>query len=101
MAKTSKIVKNEERKALTARYREKRKALLAIVKNPKSTDAQREAAYRKLRKLPRNSSRVRIRNRCSMTGRSRGYEGFFGLGRMAMREMALNGLIPGVRKSSW
>ncbi|MCC6318838.1 MAG: 30S ribosomal protein S14 [Gemmatimonadaceae bacterium] len=101
MAKTSKIVKNEERKALTARYREKRKALLAIVKNPKSTDAQREAAYSKLRKLPRNSSRVRIRNRCSMTGRSRGYEGFFGLGRMAMREMALNGLIPGVRKSSW
>lgn len=101
MAKTSKIVKNDERKALVARYRERRKALLAIVKSPKSTDAQKTAAYAKLRKLPRNSSAVRIRNRCSMTGRSRGYEGFFGLGRMAFREMALNGLIPGVRKASW
>ena len=60
MAKTSKIVKNEERKALTARYREKRKALKAIAQNPKSTDAQKEAAYGKLRKLPRNSSAVRV-----------------------------------------
>ena len=101
MAKTSKIVKNNERIALTAKYRERRKALLAIVKSPKSTDAQREAAYVKLRKLPRNSAATRIRNRCSMSGRSRGYEGFFGLGRMAFREMALNGLIPGVRKASW
>jgi small subunit ribosomal protein S14 len=101
MAKTSKMVKNAERKQLVARYRERRKALLAIVKNPKSTDAQKEAAYAKLRKLPRNSSAVRIRNRCSMTGRARGFEGFFGLSRMALREMALNGLIPGVRKASW
>jgi small subunit ribosomal protein S14 len=101
MAKTSKLVKNAERKALTAKYRDKRKALLAIVKNPKTTDEAREAAYSKLRKLPRNSSATRIRNRCSMSGRSRGFEGFFGLGRMALREMALNGLIPGVRKASW
>jgi small subunit ribosomal protein S14 len=101
MAKTSKIVKNDERKVLVSRYREKRKALLAIIKNPQTSDADRDAAYSKLRKLPRNSSAVRIRNRCSMSGRSRGYEGFFGLGRMAMREMALNGLIPGVRKASW
>jgi small subunit ribosomal protein S14 len=101
MAKTSKIVKNDERKVLVNRYREKRKALLAIIKNPHTSDTDRDAAYSKLRKLPRNSSAVRIRNRCSMSGRSRGYEGFFGLGRMAMREMALNGLIPGVRKASW
>jgi small subunit ribosomal protein S14 len=101
MAKTSKIVKNDERKVLVSRYRERRKALLAIIKNPQTSDADRDAAYSKLRKLPRNSSAVRIRNRCSMSGRSRGYEGFFGLGRMAMREMALNGLIPGVRKASW
>lgn len=101
MAKTSKIVKNDERKVLAARYREKRKALQATIRNPKTTDAQREAAYAKLRKLPRNSSPTRIRNRCSMSGRSRGYEGFFGLSRMALRDMALNGLIPGVRKSSW
>ena len=101
MAKTSKMVKNAERKTLVARHREKRKALQAIVRNPKSTDAQREAAYAKLRKMPRNSSPTRIRNRCSMTGRARGYEGFFGLSRLALREMALNGLIPGVRKASW
>jgi small subunit ribosomal protein S14 len=101
MAKTSKIVKNEERKVLVARYAERRRALLATIKNPKTTDAEREAAYSKLRKFPRNSAKVRIRNRCSMTGRARGFEGYFGLSRIALREMALNGLIPGVRKASW
>ncbi len=101
MAKTSKIVKNDERKELQLRYRERRKTLSAIIRNPRSTDAEREAAYSKLRKLPRNSSATRIRNRCAMSGRSRGYEGFFGLSRMALRDMALNGLIPGVRKASW
>ncbi len=101
MAKTSKIVKNEERKVLVARHAEKRRALLATIKNPKTSDEEREAAYSKLRKMPRNSSKVRIRNRCSMTGRARGYEGYFGLSRLALREMALNGLIPGVRKASW
>ena len=101
MAKTSKIVKNEERKALVARYAERRRALQAVIRNPATSDADREAAYVKLRKLPRNSSAVRIRNRCSMSGRARGYEGYFGLSRLALREMALNGLIPGVRKASW
>ncbi|MEP7384130.1 MAG: 30S ribosomal protein S14 [Gemmatimonadota bacterium] len=101
MAKTSKIVKNEERKVLVARYAEKRRALLATIKNPKTTTEERAAAYTKLRKLPRNTSRVRIRNRCSMTGRARGFEGYFGLSRIALRDMALNGLIPGVRKASW
>lgn len=101
MAKTSKIVKNEQRKTLVARHAERRRALLVIIKNPKTTDEEREAAYSKLRKLPRNSSRIRIRNRCSMSGRARGYEGYFGLSRLALREMALNGLIPGVRKASW
>jgi small subunit ribosomal protein S14 len=101
MAKTSKIVKNEERKVLVARYAEKRRALLAVIKNPKTETAEREAAYSKLRKMPRNSARIRIRNRCSMTGRARGFEGYFGLSRLALREMALNGLIPGVRKASW
>jgi small subunit ribosomal protein S14 len=101
MAKTSMKVKNERRRALERKYRERRKALVAIVKNPRTNDDAREAAYSKLRKLPRNSAAVRIRNRCSMSGRSRGYEGFFGLSRMALREMALNGFLPGVRKSSW
>jgi len=101
MAKTSKIVKNEERKVLVARYADRRRALLAIIKSPKTTSEERVTAYSKLRKLPRNSAKVRIRNRCSMTGRARGFEGYFGLSRLALREMALNGLIPGVRKASW
>ena len=101
MAKTSKIVKNEERKVLVARHRAKREALVATIKNPATSAEDRVAAYSKLRKMPRNSARIRIRNRCSMTGRARGFEGYFGLSRLALREMALNGLIPGVRKSSW
>ena len=101
MAKTSKIVKNEERKVLVARHRAKREALVATIKNPGTSAEDRVAAYSKLRKMPRNSARIRIRNRCSMTGRARGFEGYFGLSRLALREMALNGLIPGVRKSSW
>ena len=101
MAKTSKIVKNEERKVLVARYADRRRALRLIIKSPKTTNEERVAAYSKLRKLPRNSAKVRIRNRCSMTGRARGFEGYFGLSRLALREMALNGLIPGVRKASW
>lgn len=101
MAKTSMIVKNEKRRALERKYRERRKVLLATIRNPKTSDEDREAAYSRLRSLPRNSAAIRIRNRCSVSGRSRGFESFFGLSRMAFREMALNGLIPGVRKSSW
>ena len=101
MAKTSKLVKNAERKVLTAKYREKRKALLAIVKNPKTTDEAREAAYSKLRKLPRNSSATRIRNRCEITGRPRGYYRKMKLSRIALRELGSKGLVPGLVKSSW
>jgi small subunit ribosomal protein S14 len=101
MAKTSKIVKNEERKVIVARYAEKRAALKAVIQNPKSTDAEKAEAYAKLRKLPRNSSKTRIRNRCAMSGRPRAYLRTFGLSRIAFRDMSLNGLIPGVRKASW
>jgi len=101
MAKTSAIVRNERRRKLSAKYFAKRKELAAIVKNPKTTPEERAAAYAKLRKLPRNSSAIRIRNRCSMSGRPRGVEGYFGLSRIALRDMALSGLLPGVRKASW
>ena len=94
-------MRNEKRKKLTAKYAVRRRELLATIKNPKTPPEERAQAYVKLRKLPRNSSRVRIRNRCAMSGRSRGYEGFFGLSRIALRDMALNGLLPGVRKASW
>lgn len=101
MAKTSKKVKNELRKKLSAKHLARRHELRKIVKNPKTSDEARAAAYAALRKLPRDSSATRVRNRCQVSGRARGYEGFFGLSRIALRDMALNGFLPGVRKSSW
>jgi len=101
MAKTSKKVKNEQRAELVKRYGAKRKALREKIRNPKTSDEARSKAYAQLRDLPRNSAAIRLRNRCAMTGRSRGFVRAFGLSRMAMRDMALNGLLPGVRKASW
>jgi small subunit ribosomal protein S14 len=101
MAKTSAVVRNERRKKLAAKYFVRRQELVKIVKNPKTTPEARAAAYAKLRAFPRNSAPVRIRNRCSMSGRPRGVEGFFGLSRIALRDMALSGLLPGVRKACW
>jgi small subunit ribosomal protein S14 len=101
MAKKSSIEKNERRKKMTAQHAVKRAALKAVMRNPESTDAQKRTAQVGMQKLPRNSAKERIRNRCSMTGRSRGYVATFGLSRIAFREMALMGLIPGVRKASW
>jgi small subunit ribosomal protein S14 len=101
MAKKSSIEKNERRKKMTAQYAVKRTALKTVIRDPKATDAQKRTAQVGLQKLPRNSARERVRNRCSMTGRSRGYVAMFGLSRIAFREMALMGLIPGVRKASW
>lgn len=101
MAKTSKLARNAQRQELVARYAERRKALQAIIRNPKSSPESVADAYEKLRKLPRDSSAIRIRNRCSMSGRPRAYVRQFGLSRIALREMALMGLIPGVRKASW
>ena len=100
MAKTSKIVKNEDRKVIVARYAARRAALKETIRTATS-DTERQEAYDKLRKLPRDSSRTRIRNRCAMTGRPRAYLRQFGLSRITFREMALQGLIPGVRKASW
>lgn len=101
MAKTSKIVRNEQRKALVAKYAEKRTALRATVKSATASDDEKQAAYAQLRKLPRDSSPTRVRNRCAMTGRPRAYLRQFGLSRITFREMALAGLIPGVTKASW
>jgi small subunit ribosomal protein S14 len=101
MAKTSKIKKNQQRAATIAKYAVRRRELKAIIKNPKSTEDQRAEAYVAIRKLPRDASPVRFRNRCAMSGRSRAYLRQFGLGRIAFRDMALAGLIPGVRKASW
>ena len=101
MAKTSKLAKNEQRRELVARHAQKRTQLKAVIRNPKSTDEEKAAAYAALRKMPRDSTAVRIRNRCAMSGRPRAFLRHFGLSRIALRDMALNGLIPGVRKASW
>jgi small subunit ribosomal protein S14 len=101
MAKTSKVVKNEKRRQLVAKHAAKRRELKAIIQNPRTSEEARQEAYSALRKLPRDSAAVRIRNRCSMTGRPRGHLRYFGLSRIAFRDMALQGLIPGVRKASW
>ena len=101
MAKKSSIEKNERRKKLAAQYGAKRRALKEIVRKPSSTAEERAAAQVALARLPRNSAPERIRHRCSMTGRSRGNLREFGLSRIAFREMALSGMIPGVRKASW
>lgn len=101
MAKKSTIEKNDRRKAMAARQATKRRQLADTVRSVKATDEEKRAAQVALQKMPRNGAKIRIRNRCQMTGRSRGYVAMFGLSRIAFREMALQGLIPGVRKASW
>ncbi len=101
MPKTSAINRNEKRKLLSAKYAAKRAELKAILANPDTNDQEFFAAQKKLQKLPRNSSKVRIRNRCSMSGRPRAFIGKFGVSRIQFRELALAGKIPGVIKSSW
>ena len=101
MAKISKIVKNEMRKKVVAKYAERRAAFKKIINNPESTPAEVDLAQLRLQRLPRNASPVRVRNRCSQTGRPRGYLRKFGTSRVALRELALQGQIPGVVKSSW
>ena len=101
MAKTSSIQRNLKRIRMVARYAAKRASLKAILANPETSDEDFYVAQRKLTKLPRNSSVVRIRNRCSATGRSRAYLRKFGVSRITFRELATNGHVPGVTKSSW
>jgi small subunit ribosomal protein S14 len=101
MAKKSSIEKNNRRKRSVLRHLPKRKALKAVIQSTKATPAEKGAAQIALQKLPRNSSPTRVRNRCEMTGRSRGFIRAFGVSRIALRELALEGKIPGVRKASW
>lgn len=101
MAKISKVVKNNDRKTMVALWSDRRAQAKKIINNPKSTPEEVDAAVMKLQKMPRNGSPVRVRNRCSQTGRSRGFVRKFGISRIALRSLALEGQIPGVVKSSW
>ncbi len=101
MAKKSAIEKNKRRRKLVKRFEAKRARLKAIQRDPNVSREERFRATLKLAELPRNSSKTRIRNRCELTGRPRGYYRKLGLSRVALREMASEGLIPGMVKSSW
>src|ERR1051325_7635164 len=101
MPKTSAIERNKKRIKLAAKFAAKRAELKAILLSPNTTDDEFFAAQKKLQKLPKNSSPVRIRNRCAMSGRPRGYKRKYGVSRLTFRELALAGKIPGVIKSSW
>ncbi len=101
MARKALIEKELKRKLCVAKYAKKREKLVALVKNPQATFEQKIEAQRAIKAMPRNASATRMRNRCSLTGRSRGYMRMFRLGRMAFRSFALQGLLPGVKKASW
>ncbi|MDF9826306.1 small subunit ribosomal protein S14 [Ereboglobus sp. PH5-5] len=101
MPKTSAIERNKKRIAMTEKYKARRAELKALIANPDTPEEEFYAAQKKLQKLPRNSSSVRIRNRCALSGRPRAYNRKYGVSRIQFRELALAGKIPGVTKSSW
>ena len=100
MAKKSMIERDKKREYLTQKYLKIRKKLRKTIKQAKNFDEQLQVQNR-LQKLPRNSLSIRQRNRCIITGRSRGYFRHFGVSRHVLREMGHDGLIPGLIKSSW
>tara|TARA_B100000287_G_C19984705_1_gene523947 strand:+ start:188 stop:493 length:306 start_codon:yes stop_codon:yes gene_type:complete len=101
MAKKSKIVREKKLIKNIQKFAKKRADLKAIINNPNTPIEERDVAVNKLDKLPKSSSRIRLRNRCFITGRPRGIIRRFKLSRLSFREMALNGEIPGVTKASW
>jgi small subunit ribosomal protein S14 len=101
MAKKSSVETNKNRRKLADRLRNKRAELKKIVMDKERAPEERFEATLQLAELPRNSSRVRYRNRCMLTGRPRAYYRKFGLSRIALRELASEGQIPGVVKASW
>ena len=101
MAKVSMVQRDLKRRKLYSKYKGKREKLLAIAKDKSLSAEERFEARLKLSQLPRNSSKNRIRNRCLITGRPRGVYRKFGLSRIAFRELAAVGQIPGITKSSW
>jgi small subunit ribosomal protein S14 len=101
MAKRSMIERDKRRKALAAKYIARRAELREAVKNTKLAPEERNAAMIQLQKLPRDSANIRIRNRCQLTGRPRGYYRKFGMARNELRKVMMRGEAPGVIKASW
>ena len=101
MAKMAVINREKSRREMVAKFAARRALLNEAIQNTKLSDEERAAARLKLQALPRNSSPVRLRNRCALTGRPRGTFRKFGLGRIKVREFAMRGEIPGIVKASW
>jgi len=101
MAKLAVINREQKRRKTVQKYAAKRAELIAIINNSKASDEERYNARQKFQALPRNASPVRLRNRCGLTGRPRGFFRKFGLSRTKVREFAMQGEIPGVVKASW
>ncbi len=104
MAKESMKARERKREKLAARYAEKRSGLTKILKSSDNSEEMQQAkwdAMIAIQKLPANSAKIRVHNRCGLTGRPRGYMRQFGISRVTFREMALDGKIPGVKKASW
>ncbi|MBI5752077.1 MAG: 30S ribosomal protein S14 [Hydrogenophilales bacterium] len=101
MAKLALINREQKRRKTVQKFAAKRAALMAAINNGKATDEERYEARQKLQALPRDASPSRLRNRCELTGRPRGYFRKFGLARSKVREFAMRGEIPGITKASW
>jgi small subunit ribosomal protein S14 len=101
MAKLAVKLRQQKRRKTVAKFKARRDTLLELLQSPRVSDEDKEAARAKLQKLPRDASPVRLRNRCSLTGRPRGVYRKFGLGRTKLRELAMRGEVPGVIKASW
>lgn len=101
MAKTSMVNRDIKRKKLVKKYASKRAELKSIISSHTASYDDKMEAVTKLQKLPRDSSPARVRNRCELTGRSRGVYAKFGLGRSKLREATMRGDVPGLRKASW
>ncbi|MFI3245059.1 MAG: 30S ribosomal protein S14 [Ferrimonas sp.] len=101
MAKQSMKARDHKRTKLVAKYAEKRAALKAIIKDVNASEEDRWNAVLKLQQLPRDSSAIRQRNRCNITGRPHGYLRKFGLSRIKLREAVMRGEVPGLKKASW
>lgn len=101
MAKKSMIARESQRIKLSSKFFQKRRALKSIIRDSSIGDEERQSAQFKLQKMARDTSPVRVRNRCSLTGRPHGFYRKFGLGRNKLREFVMRGDIPGVAKASW
>lgn len=101
MAKISSIAKNNRRRKMAEKGEAKRAELRRIISDESASDEERDIAMMKLQKMPRDTSRIRVRNRCEVTGRPRGVYRDFRMSRISFRELAHKGMIPGVTKASW